>query len=174
MLVLYYYTVVAGWPGLSRGARGAAEEDPWGTWARWTAVSNLCVFLLSVAYSVEVRAAAKIARRRAARGAQRRATRGGVGRAVAPPAAARWAGPRALTGCARQVAYHLVWVWMRHKTEVARPGRHCHSTLSLTGIVWRSLGIYTVILLSLLSFYVKMTVLSWARRSGRASPSSQR
>ena len=38
------------------------------------------------------------------------------------------------------------------------PGRHCHSTLSLAVIDCSSLGIYTVILLSLLSLSAKMTV----------------
>jgi hypothetical protein len=37
-------------------------------------------------------------------------------------------------------------------------GRHCHSTLSLTAIDCHSLGIYTVILLPLLSVSIKMTV----------------
>ena len=40
----------------------------------------------------------------------------------------------------------------------ARPGRHCHSTRSLSVIDCHSLGIYTVILLPLLSFFVEMTV----------------
>ena len=39
----------------------------------------------------------------------------------------------------------------------ASRGRHCHSTLSLNAIVCHSLGICTLILLSLLSFSVKMT-----------------
>ena len=43
-------------------------------------------------------------------------------------------------------------------------GQHCHSFLSLTLIYCRSLGIYTVILLSLLSLSVKMTVSPRARR----------
>jgi hypothetical protein len=38
------------------------------------------------------------------------------------------------------------------------PGRHCHSTLSLIVVGCHSLGIYTVVLLSLLSFSVKMTM----------------
>ena len=42
------------------------------------------------------------------------------------------------------------------------PGRHCHSTLSLAVIDRHSLGIYTVILLPLLPFSVKMTVSPWA------------
>ena len=37
-------------------------------------------------------------------------------------------------------------------------GRHCHSTRSLVVIGCHPFGIYTVILLSLLSFSVKMTV----------------
>jgi hypothetical protein len=42
---------------------------------------------------------------------------------------------------------------------------HCHSTLSFyTAIEYHSLGIHTVILLPLLSFSVKMTVLPRARR----------
>ena len=41
--------------------------------------------------------------------------------------------------------------------------RHCHSTLPLTVIGCHYLGIYMIILLSLLSFSVKMTVSSWAR-----------
>jgi hypothetical protein len=43
------------------------------------------------------------------------------------------------------------------------PGRHCHSTLSLTAIDPHSLGIYTATLLSLLSFSAKMTVSPLAR-----------
>jgi hypothetical protein len=43
---------------------------------------------------------------------------------------------------------------------VASPGRHCHSTLSSTVIDWHSVGIYTVVLLSLLSFSAKMYVYS--------------
>ena len=39
-----------------------------------------------------------------------------------------------------------------------RPGRHRHSTLTLTVIGCYSVGIHTLILLSLLSFSVKMTV----------------
>jgi hypothetical protein len=38
------------------------------------------------------------------------------------------------------------------------PGWHCHSTLTLTVIDCHSFRIYTLILLSLLSFSVKMTV----------------
>ena len=38
------------------------------------------------------------------------------------------------------------------------PGRHCHSMLSLTVVDCHSLAIYTLLLLSLLSFAVKMTV----------------
>jgi ABC-type multidrug transport system fused ATPase/permease subunit len=38
------------------------------------------------------------------------------------------------------------------------PGRHCHSTLTLAVIDCHSLGIYTVILLPLLSCSAKMTV----------------
>jgi hypothetical protein len=37
-------------------------------------------------------------------------------------------------------------------------GRHCHSALPLTVIDCHSLGIYTVILLSLLSFSVEVTL----------------
>jgi myosin-7 len=44
------------------------------------------------------------------------------------------------------------------------PGRHCHSTLSLSVIGCHSLGIYTVILLSLLSLSAKMTASPLARR----------
>jgi hypothetical protein len=49
-------------------------------------------------------------------------------------------------------------------------GRHCHSTQSSTAIDCHSSGIYTLILLSLRSFSVKMTVSSmarWRRRGGR-------
>jgi hypothetical protein len=57
----------------------------------------------------------------------------------------------------------------RHATA-ASPGRHGHSTLALTVIDCHSLGIQTLILLSLLSFPVKLTVLPWAnRRRGRRS-----
>ena len=57
------------------------------------------------------------------------------------------------------------------RADLRSPGRHCHSTLSLTVIGCHSLGIYilVVVLLSLLSFSVKMTVLPWARPS-RARP----
>ena len=37
------------------------------------------------------------------------------------------------------------------------PGRHCHSTLSLSASDSQSLGMYTVILRSLLPFFVEMT-----------------
>ena len=46
------------------------------------------------------------------------------------------------------------------------PGRHCHDALPLTVIDRHPLGIYTVILLLLLSFYVEMTVSPWARPGG--------
>jgi hypothetical protein len=46
------------------------------------------------------------------------------------------------------------------------PGRHCHSTLSWTVIDRHSLGIYTVILRSLLLCSDKMTVSPWARHLG--------
>jgi hypothetical protein len=46
------------------------------------------------------------------------------------------------------------------------PGRHCHSTLSWTVIDRYSLGIYTVILRSLLLCSDKMTVSPWARHLG--------
>ena len=46
----------------------------------------------------------------------------------------------------------------------ASRGRHCHSTLSLNAIVCHSLGICTLILLSLLSFSAKMTVSPLVRR----------
>jgi hypothetical protein len=39
-------------------------------------------------------------------------------------------------------------------TGMANHGRHCHSALSLTAIDGHSLGIYTLILLLLLSFLV--------------------
>jgi len=42
--------------------------------------------------------------------------------------------------------------------QVHSPGRRCHSALSLTVIGGHSLGIYTVILLSLLAVSAKMTV----------------
>ena len=58
----------------------------------------------------------------------------------------------------------------------AGPGRHCHSTLSLTGIGYymHSLGIYTLILLSLLPFPFQMTVSPPARhhRCLRPRPSA--
>ena len=47
---------------------------------------------------------------------------------------------------------------------LASPGRHCHSTLSLAVIICHSLGIYTVVLWSLLSFSVKMKVSPLARQ----------
>ena len=61
---------------------------------------------------------------------------------------------------------HLLGVWVSNvglrcsisRQLVPSPGRYCHSTLSLTVIDCRSLGIHTVILRSLLSFSVKMTV----------------
>ena len=51
-------------------------------------------------------------------------------------------------------------------TGACIPGRHCHSTLSMTVIGYHSVGICTVILLALLSFSVKMTVSPMARRVG--------
>ena len=45
------------------------------------------------------------------------------------------------------------------------PGRHCYSGLSLAVIDCPSLGIYTVILLALLSFSVKMTASPPASRA---------
>ena len=48
------------------------------------------------------------------------------------------------------------------------PGRHCHFTLSLAAVDCRSIGIYTVILLSLLSFFAEMTVSPVARRAAVA------
>ena len=48
-------------------------------------------------------------------------------------------------------AVHLVQVLLRPPLD--SPGGHYHSTLSLTVIGCRSLGIYTLILLSLLSFF---------------------
>jgi hypothetical protein len=45
-----------------------------------------------------------------------------------------------------------------HAQLQASHGQHCHSTLPLTTIGCHSLGIYPVILLSLLSFSAKMTV----------------
>jgi hypothetical protein len=42
--------------------------------------------------------------------------------------------------------------------NTASPGRHCHSTSSLTAVDCHSLGIYILILLLLLSLAVKMTV----------------
>ena len=53
------------------------------------------------------------------------------------------------------------------------PGRHCHSTLPLAVIDCHCLGIYTVILLPLLSFSAKMIVSPWARRA-RAGPQQHR
>jgi hypothetical protein len=44
-----------------------------------------------------------------------------------------------------------------HVLQVSH-GRHCHYTLSLANIDCYFLGIYTVFLLSLLSFSVKLTV----------------
>jgi hypothetical protein len=60
------------------------------------------------------------------------------------------------------------------RSQVPTPGRHCHSTLSVVGC--HSLGICTVILLSLLSFSVKMTVSPWATRHVHqaADPAAQR
>jgi hypothetical protein len=63
-------------------------------------------------------------------------------------------------------------------TELAKlqasHGRHCHSTLSLTGIDCPSLGVYTVILLSLLSFSVIMTVSGYRRRRSPACAKTPR
>jgi hypothetical protein len=53
---------------------------------------------------------------------------------------------------------------------VLGPGRHCHSTLSLTAIGCHCLGIYKIILLSLLSFSVKSRVAP-GQRVHRGSPS---
>ena len=44
------------------------------------------------------------------------------------------------------------------RARLAPPGRHCPSTLALTGIGSHSLGLCTPILLPLLSFFVEMTV----------------
>ena len=46
------------------------------------------------------------------------------------------------------------------------PGRHCHSTLALAVFACHSLGVYTLILLPLLSFSVKMIVSPWATLLG--------
>ena len=54
------------------------------------------------------------------------------------------------------------------------PGRHCHSTRSLAVVECHSLGIYTLILLSLLSFSVKMTVSPWARQQQQARRGRER
>jgi hypothetical protein len=48
------------------------------------------------------------------------------------------------------------------------PGRHCHSTRSLTGIACHFLGFYTVILQSSLSFSAKMTLLLRATEHRKA------
>jgi hypothetical protein len=59
-----------------------------------------------------------------------------------------------------------LYAWARAEFGQGGRGRHCYSTLSLTVISWHSLGLYTVILLLLLSFYVEMTVSPWARPGG--------
>jgi hypothetical protein len=43
---------------------------------------------------------------------------------------------------------------------MASPGQHCHSALSLTAVDQHSFWIYTVILLSSLSFSAKIKVLA--------------
>ena len=57
----------------------------------------------------------------------------------------------------------------------ASPGGHCHSTPSLAAIGCHSLGVYTVILLSLLSFFAEVTVLppGCTRRAARRTPRSR-
>ena len=70
---------------------------------------------------------------------------GGVKRPRSPGAAS----PRAEKGKARTAKVQI--------GGKASRGRHCHSTLSLVVMDCRSLGIYTVILLSLLSLSVIMS-----------------
>jgi hypothetical protein len=53
-------------------------------------------------------------------------------------------------------------------TDLASLGRHCHSTLPLTAIGWHSFGIYTVMLLSLLSLLSKCQCRSGLQISPRS------
>ena len=62
---------------------------------------------------------------------------------------------------------HLFLAPNYHMTELqASTGRHCHSTLPLTVTGCRCLGIFTGILLSLLSFSAGMTVSPSAAAGG--------
>ena len=70
-----------------------------------------------------------------------------------------------LRGSARLPAGTLYIMYTSGSTS---PGRHCHSTLSLTAIHCHSLAICTVIVLSLLSVSAQITVPPVARQHGAA------
>ena len=53
----------------------------------------------------------------------------------------------------------------------ASPGRHCHSTLPLTAIGCHSVGIHTLILLSLLSLSVEIQCRPWLGAADGAAES---
>jgi hypothetical protein len=60
-----------------------------------------------------------------------------------------------------------------YHTVVPSPGKHCHSTLSLTVIGCHSLDMHTVTLQPLLPFSVKMTVSTTASRALRTELSRE-
>jgi hypothetical protein len=76
--------------------------------------------------------------------------------------------------CRRRGIGALLVVAVVQEAGPPSPGRHCHSALPLTVIACHYLGIYTLILLSLLSFSVKMAVSPPARPTSRARGGSRR
>ena len=59
------------------------------------------------------------------------------------------------------------WPFSNRRRSAPSKGRHCRSTLSLAVLDGHSLGIYTVILVSLLSFSAEMKVPPKAISEGR-------
>jgi hypothetical protein len=96
-------------------------------------------------------------------GPRTRGHRRGPQRHVSAPAPCSPARPAALTQprtlfIGRRSGRRVLERLRAHAAFIASPGRHCHSTLSLTAIGCHSLVISTVLLLLMLSFSVKMTV----------------